>query len=75
MKVEKRWELVIVDEAHYVSTDSNRADFARAIQERCVSLLLLTATPHSGNPEHFFNLLNLIDPFMFAEPTALDRAG
>jgi SNF2 family DNA or RNA helicase len=74
MKVEKRWELVIVDEAHYVSTDSNRADFARAIQERCDSLLLLTATPHSGNPEHFFNLLNLIDPFMFAEPTALDRA-
>jgi len=73
MKVEKRWDLVIIDEAHYASTDSNRADFAKAIQEHCDSLLLLTATPHSGNPEHFFNLLNLIDPFMFAEPEDLDR--
>jgi SNF2 family DNA or RNA helicase len=73
MKVEKPWDLLIIDEAHYVSTDSNRADLARAIQERCDSLLLLTATPHSGNPEHFFNLLNLIDPFMFADPEDLDR--
>jgi SNF2 family DNA or RNA helicase len=72
MKVDRRWDLVIFDEAHYASTDSNRADFARAIQERCDSLLLLTATPHSGNPEHFFNLLNLIDPFMFSEPEDLD---
>lgn len=73
LKVERRWDLIMIDEAHYVSTDSNRADLARALQDRCDSLLLLTATPHSGNPEHFFNLLNLIDPFMFAEPEALDR--
>lgn len=74
MKVERRWDLVMIDEAHYVSTDSNRADLAREIQERTDSLLLLTATPHSGNPEHFFNLLNLIDPFMFSEPEDLDRS-
>lgn len=74
MKVEKRWDIVIVDEAHYVSTTANRADFAKAIQERCDSLLLLTATPHSGNPEHFFNLLNLLDPFMFARAEDLDRS-
>ncbi|MBW1716037.1 MAG: DEAD/DEAH box helicase [Deltaproteobacteria bacterium] len=73
MNVEKRWDLVIIDEAQYVSTDSNRADFARALQDRCDSLLLLSATPHSGNPEHFFNLLNLIDPFMFADPDDLNR--
>src|SRR5262249_46402231 len=73
LKVDKRWDLIIIDEAHYVSTDSNRADLARDLQERCDSLLLLTATPHSGNPEHFFNLLNLIDPFMFATPEDLDR--
>jgi hypothetical protein len=29
MKVERRWDLVMIDEAHYVSTDSNRADLAR----------------------------------------------
>ena len=74
LKVERRWDLVMIDEAHYVSTDSNRADLAKEIQERSDSLLLLTATPHSGNPEHFFNLLNLIDPFMFSDPEDLDRA-
>jgi len=74
MKVERRWDLVMIDESHYVSTDSNRAELAKAIQERCDSLLLLTATPHSGNSEHFFNLLNLIDPFMFSDPEDLDRS-
>ncbi|MDQ7826892.1 MAG: SNF2-related protein [Candidatus Eremiobacteraeota bacterium] len=70
---EKLWDLMIIDEAHYVSTDSNRADLAKELQDRCENLLLLTATPHSGNPEHFFNILNLIDPFMFAEASDLDR--
>lgn len=71
--VEKPWDLIIMDEAHYVSTESNRADLAKALQDKCESLLLTTATPHSGNPQHFFNLLNLIDPFMFATPDDLDR--
>lgn len=73
MNIEKRWDLVVIDEAQYASTDSNRADLAKALQDRCDSLLLLSATPHSGNPEHFFNLLNLIDPFMFADPDNLNR--
>ena len=73
MKVEKPWDLVMIDEAHYVSTNANRADFAKAIKEHCDSLLLLTATPHSGNTEHFFNLLNLLDPYMFGNPEDLDR--
>jgi len=73
MKVEKPWDLVIIDEAHYVATDSNRAELAKAVQEKCDSLLLTTATPHSGNAEHFFNLLNLIDPFMFSDPEDLNR--
>jgi SNF2 family DNA or RNA helicase len=72
LKVDRRWDVIIFDEAHYVSTESNRADLARAMQDRCDCLLMLTATPHSGKPEHFFNLLNLIDPFMFASPEDLD---
>lgn len=65
--------MIIIDEAHYASTDSNRADLAKDLQEKTDSLLLQTATPHSGNPEHFFKLLNLIDPFMFTDPAELDR--
>jgi ERCC4-related helicase len=74
VSVEKPWDLIIIDEAHYASTDSNRADLAKALQDRCESLILTTATPHSGNPQHFFNLLNLIDPFMFVDPEDLDRS-
>jgi SNF2 family DNA or RNA helicase len=73
MQVDRSWDLILIDEAHYVSTDSNRSDLAKALQDKCDSLLLLTATPHSGNPEHFFNLLNLIDPFMFSDPVDLER--
>ncbi len=75
MVVERPWDLVILDEAHYASTDSNRSDLGRALADRCEALLLLTATPHSGNPEHFWNLLRLIDPFLFASADELDRIG
>jgi SNF2 family DNA or RNA helicase len=72
VKLEKPWDLIIIDEAHYVATDSNRSDLAKVLQEKCDSLLLTTATPHSGQPEHFFNLLTLIDGFRFAHPEDLD---
>ena len=74
MQVERHWDLVIVDEAALCLDRFQRADLARELQDRADSLLLLTATPHSGKPEHFFNLLNLIDPFRFAHVEDLDRA-
>ncbi|MCK6505652.1 DEAD/DEAH box helicase [Myxococcota bacterium] len=62
-------ELVIVDEAHGCSAASG----GRAAQQRHAMLkklaadpgrhlLLVTATPHSGNEENFRSLLTLLDP-------------
>lgn len=73
ISVNKPWDLIIIDEAHYVSTEANRSDLARALQDKCYGMLLLTATPHSGNPEHFFNLLNILEPFMFQEADDLNK--
>lgn len=59
-----KWDVVIVDEAHYLSYVHNKTDRARfgeKISKRCESLILLTATPHSGRPESFRSILRLLD--------------
>ena len=43
------WDLVIVDEAHGVTTGSERREVVDAICRRASYVVLLTATPHSGN--------------------------
>lgn len=68
------WDLVIFDEAHKVA----RRDYGEAISLRhrlaadiapnADSLLLLSATPHDGNPEAFHSLISLLDPFLAADP-------
>lgn len=59
-------DLVLVDEAHTCvrSTGSKQKRFdllQKVTKDPSRHLLLLTATPHSGNDEAFFNLLSLID--------------
>ena len=76
--LKERWDLVIVDEAHKVSMPSldhptMRFKLARALAERCERLLLMTATPHSGNPEQFRNLLSLLDEHAFRSEEAVKR--
>ncbi|MGJ6980683.1 helicase-related protein [Aestuariimicrobium soli] len=64
-------DLVIVDEAHTCVADGSmggrsrtqRYDLVRALAEDASRhLLLVTATPHSGNDEAFRNLIGLLDP-------------
>ena len=47
------WDLVIVDEAHGVTTGSERRDVVDAICRRASYVVLLTATPHSGSRAAF----------------------
>src|SRR5205085_10445051 len=59
--------LVIVDEAHAcVGTHQSRqqrfALLSRLAEDRDRHLLLLTATPHSGDEAAFDRLLGLLDP-------------
>jgi superfamily II DNA or RNA helicase len=50
------WDLVVVDEAHTAAADSDRRAAAHALAARAPYVLLLTATPHSGDRDLFASL-------------------
>ena len=76
-----RWDIIIVDEAHYLAESgsaahplrTDRSRFGEAIAPLCDSLLLLTATPHDGYSQGFFSLLRLLDDARFASADDLRR--
>ena len=53
------WDLVIVDEAHGVAGDSDRQEAVRRLTSGAAYVLLLTATPHSGDRRSFSSLCDL----------------
>jgi SNF2 domain-containing protein len=74
-----RWDLVIVDEAHRLSwTPPSRKTARYALGEilRDISdhLLLLTATPHKGDPENFTLFLQLLDQDAYADVRSIRAA-
>lgn len=78
----RRYDLLIVDEAHNVSpsgrghyaTDSLRTLAIRALAPHFEHKLFLTATPHNGYAESFTALLELLDNQRFARGVRPDRA-
>ena len=54
-----RWDLVVVDEAHACAGDSGRRAAVHALTARAAYVLLLSATPHSGDRESFAALCAL----------------
>jgi SNF2 family DNA or RNA helicase len=75
-----RWDLVIVDEAHGVAGDSDRQAAVQSIAARAPYVLLLTATPHSGDRRSFAALCALgeldADPLLiFRRTRAQVRIG
>lgn len=60
-------ECVIVDEAHTCASSGAGKQLRfqllqRLVQDETRHLVLLTATPHSGDESAFYNLLSLLDP-------------
>jgi SNF2 family DNA or RNA helicase len=53
------WDLVIIDEAHGVGADSDRYLAVTMLAARATYVLLLTATPHSGDRRAFASLCGL----------------
>jgi superfamily II DNA or RNA helicase len=53
------WDLLVIDEAHVVSGDSVRHELAVLAASRARRLMLLTATPHSGDDQRFGRLMSL----------------
>jgi superfamily II DNA or RNA helicase len=50
------WDVLIVDEAHGAAGDSDRQAAVAAIAARTAYVVLLTATPHSGDARSFASL-------------------
>ena len=73
------WDVVIFDEAHKLSANkrggkverSQRYRLAQALYDKTESLLLLTATPHKGEPFAFYSLLTLLDPYIFEDESKI----
>jgi superfamily II DNA or RNA helicase len=51
-----RWDAIVIDEAHGVTGDSERHAAVAALAVRAAYVLLLTATPHSGDRRAFESL-------------------
>lgn len=66
----KRWDLIVVDEAHGLAeagTPANpyrtqRTRLGAALRDNARGLLLLTATPHNGYGHSFRSLVDLVEP-------------
>jgi SNF2 family DNA or RNA helicase len=74
-----RWDLVIVDEAHRMSAadeshKSLRYKLGELLRETTDHLLLLTATPHRGDPENFRLFLQLLDVDAYADARSIREA-
>jgi superfamily II DNA or RNA helicase len=55
----RAWDLVVVDEAHTACGISDRHRAVNHVGRRARCLVLLTATPHSGDQDRFARLLSL----------------
>lgn len=55
------WDAVVFDEAHGLTGHSDRAVAANALARRARTVVLLTATPHSGNHRAFETLRGIGD--------------
>ena len=74
-----RWDLVIVDEAHRMSWSPPSKKTARyalgeLLRDSSDHLLLLTATPHKGDPANFSLFLQLLDEDAYADVKSIREA-
>src|ERR1035437_5154013 len=73
------WDLIIVDEAHKMSAYSaDKKTLAYQLGESLSAMtdhyLLMTATPHKGNPENFSLFLSLLDKDVYGDVKSLEEA-
>src|SRR3989475_5904229 len=73
------WDVIIVDEAHKMSAYSaDKKTLAYQLGESLSAMtdhyLLMTATPHKGNPENFCLFLSLLDKDVYGDVKSLEDA-
>ena len=74
-----RWDLIIVDEAHKMAAYSaDKKTLAYRLGESLSRMtdhfLLMTATPHKGDPENFCLFLELLDRDIYGSVKSLEEA-
>jgi superfamily II DNA or RNA helicase len=74
-----RWDLIIVDEAHKMSAATrDKKTLAYELGEKLSDMtdhyLLMTATPHKGDPAHFCLFLELLDRDVYGDVKSLEEA-
>ena len=73
------WDLIIVDEAHKMaaySADKKTLAYrlGEALSKRTDHYLLMTATPHKGDPKNFCLFLELLDRDIYGSVKSLEEA-
>ena len=73
------WDLVIVDEAHRMSAadDSHKSlryKLGELLRDTSDHMLMLTATPHKGDPQNFSLFLQLLDADCYADVKSIREA-
>lgn len=74
-----QWDLIIVDEAHKMSAASaDKKTLAYELGEALSGMtdhyLLMTATPHKGDPKNFCLFLELLDKDVYGDVASLEEA-
>jgi len=70
----RHWDLVIFDEAHKLSAAkwgrgekrTQRYELGVVLAHAATHLLLLTATPHKGDHFAYYKIIELLEPYLFA---------
>ena len=73
------WDLIIVDEAHKMSAASADKktlayDLGESLSKMTDHYLLMTATPHKGDPKNFCLFLELLDKDVYGDVKSLEEA-
>ncbi|NQT80773.1 MAG: DUF3883 domain-containing protein [Candidatus Aminicenantes bacterium] len=73
------WDLIIVDEAHKMSAYSEKKKtlaykLGESLSDMTDHYLLLTATPHKGDPQNFSLFLRLLDKDVYGDIKSLEKA-
>jgi superfamily II DNA or RNA helicase len=73
------WDLVIIDEAHRMSWSpparkTARYSLGELLRDSSDHFLMLTATPHKGDPENFSLFLQLLDQDAYADVKSIREA-
>lgn len=70
----RRWDFVVFDEAHKLSAAkygreekrTQRYELGAMLARATTHLLLLTATPHKGDHFAYYKIIELLEPYLFA---------